>query len=225
MINFFFDMETVPDQKPLALEKLRADITAPGQYKKQESIDKWLAEHAQSAAEEAHHKTSLNGISGEICSIAWAVDDDAINGIVRYEGMSEEELLRRFFFKAKAELDDALLVNRTYINTRWIGHNVLDFDIRFLYQRCLVNKIRPSFDMPIQARPFSDNVFDTMRQWCGWKGYVSQQALCEAFGIKGKSDMDGSMVWQAYQDGKFEEILAYNKDDVRIVRELYWRMS
>lgn len=67
-------------------------------------------------------------------------------------------------------------------------------------------------------------VFDTMREWAGWKGYVSQTALCEAFGIDVDTDLDGSMVWDAYQRKKYDDILTYNKNDVRIVRELYKRM-
>ncbi len=225
MINFFLDLETIPDQRPLALEKLRADVTAPGQYKKPESIDKWLADNAQSAAEEKHHKTSLNGIAGEICSIAWAFDDGEIQGLFRPPDITERQFLETFFETIYGETTATMKPGEGTPMLQWIGHNLIDFDLRFLLHRSLINNVRPMFTLPVDARHGQGKVFDTMKEWAGWKGFVSQNALREAFGIKGKSDMDGSMVWQAYQDGKFEEILEYNKDDVRIVREIYNRMT
>jgi len=216
-MNIFLDIETIPDQREGALQKFLDNVTAPGQYKKADSIEKWIAENGPAAAEEQYHKTSLQGIAGEIASIAWAIDDGEIDGHIRLPGESEGALLDAFFEDLTAALPK--LTGNT-----WVGFNILEFDLRFILQRCMVTNTRPPIVLPADARHGS-TVFDCMKAWTGWKGYVSQDALCEAFGIKGKSGMDGSQVWSAYQDGRYEDILDYNKDDVRIVRELYRRMS
>jgi len=87
----------------------------------------------------------------------------------------------------------------------------------------MVNNVRPPVVLPVDAK-HGTSVFDTMKAWTGWKGYVSQENLCDAFGIEGKSGMSGADVWGSYQRGEYEQILDYNKNDVRIVRELYRRM-
>jgi len=223
MSFLFLDLETIPDQRPGAYDKILENVTAPGNYKKQESIDRWIAQHGEAEAQEQYHKTGLNGIAGEICSIAWAIDDGEIIGYTIPPSLPEAGLLDGFFKDVQYKVKKA--GTGAHPSLTWIGHNVIDFDLRFLKQRCIVNQVQPPFIIPADARHGSRDVFDTMKAWAGWKGYVSQQALCEALGIEGKDDMTGADVWPAYQAGKFEEILAYNKNDVRIVRELYRRMS
>ena len=220
MSNIFFDIECIPDQREGALQKILDNITAPAQYKKPESIEKWLAENAESVAEVKYHKTSLNGIAGEIVSIAWAIDDGEIGGHIRLPGEREGALLDAFF----EDLTHALPRNT---GNCWVGHNVINFDLRFLKQRCMVTNTQPPIFIPAEKRHGAGAVFDTMVEWCGMYGsnrFVSQDALCEAFGIEGKTGMSGAEVWPAYQAGRFEEILDYNKNDVRIVRELHRRM-
>lgn len=218
MSNVYFDMETIPDQSPDAMAETLANISPPGQYKKQESIDKWMAENAEAAAEEAYQKLGLHGISGEICSIAWAVDDGEIDSHIRLPGESEADLIDAFF------ADVRLGLNHDQTRLCWIGHNVIDFDLRFLKQRCIVNSIHPPLRIPADAR-HGQYVFDTMKAWGGWKGFVSQDALCKALGIPGKSGMTGADVWPYYQAGRYKEIQEYNVEDVRIVREIHRRMS
>ncbi len=218
MSNLYFDMETIPDQRPDAMAECIANVSAPARYKKPESIDKWMEENAEEAGAEAYQKLGLNGISGEICSLSWAVDDADVRGHIRLPGESEEELIDAFFADVRSELD------HDHTRLCWVGHNIIDFDLRFLKQRCIVNGIHPPILLPADAR-HGTVVFDTMKAWGGWKGFVSQDALCKALGIAGKSVMHGSEVCGAYQNGRHEEILEYNKDDVRIVREIYRRMS
>ena len=221
-MNIFLDIETIPDQREGALQEFIDNVSAPGQYKKPESIEKWINENGQSVAEDEYHKTGLNGIAGEIVSIAWAIDDGEIDGHIRLPSESEGELIEAFFDDLSAQL--AKTRGGDLSRKCWIGHNIIEFDLRFIKQRCFVNNYQPPFLIPADAKHGSV-VFDTMKAWTGWKGYVSQEALCKAFGVQGKSGMDGSQVWPAYTEGRYEDILEYNKDDVRIVRELYRRMS
>lgn len=222
MTNLYIDIETIPDQKPGALDAIRATVTAPGNYKKQESIDKWLKANAQTEADDQYARTGLNGISGEICSISWALDDGEIIGNCRRPDTTETWLLAHFFDCIAQETKSG---EGKHQRLTWIGHNVIDFDLRFLKQRAMVNNIRPPFLIPADAKHGSAQVFDTMKAWAGWKGFVSQAALCDALHIAGKGDIDGSQVWPMYQRREFDAIQEYNMNDVRIVRELYKRMS
>ncbi len=82
----------------------------------------------------------------------------------------------------------------------------------------------PKFTIPADAKHGGDWVFDTMKAWAGWKGYVSMDALAKALGLEGKGDMSGADVWPAYQKGEYEKIQAYNESDVETVREIYKRL-
>lgn len=219
MTNLYCDLETIPDQEPGALDRAAALVKVPANYKNAETIENFRAERAQ----EAYEKTSLNGLHGEICSIAWAIGDGHIEGQVRRPGESEKDLIQAFF--EAIHFDVTRDGEGGFPRITWIGHNVIDFDLRFLKQRCIVNNIQPPFKIPADARHGSNDAFDTMKAWAGWKGFVSQDALCKALGLPLKAGMTGADVWPAYQAKKYEEILGYNRDDVHTVRELYRRMS
>ncbi|KKK84115.1 hypothetical protein LCGC14_2786580, partial [marine sediment metagenome] len=114
----------------------------------------------------------------------------------------------------------------THQSLTWIGHNVIDFDLRFLYQRAAVGGIKPPFLIPTEARHGS-MVYDTMKAWAGWKGYVKQDDLYAALGGEPheNDDMDGSQVWDYIKAGRYDEVLAYNKRDVEKLRFNYKRLT
>lgn len=230
----FFDMETIPDQGPGAFERYLNQVKPPGNIKKQESIDNWMLENAEAKAEEDYLKTGLNGLRGEICSIAFAVEDRSIIGITRGIGevVTEADLLNEFWDTLLREVRDEASNKDAaqWARLEWIGHNVIDFDLRFLKQRSIVNGIKPAFLVPADARHGGDWVFDTMKEWCGQYGsnrYVKQDELCEVLGIQSNLDTgtDGSQVWDMFKAGEFRLIADYNRLDVWKVREMYRRMT
>jgi hypothetical protein len=108
-----------------------------------------------------------------------------------------------------------------------VGHNVIGFDLPFIFQRCLVHCI--------SAKPFINlgeynvrGVFDTMRHW--WLGdrrsRVSLDDIAWAFGIESSktAEVEGSKVFDLYQAGKLAAIREYNLNDVRVTRKVYERM-
>ena len=107
-----------------------------------------------------------------------------------------------------------------------IGHNIIGFDLPFIFQRCLVQGI--------QVRPFVNlgehnvrGVFDTMhRWWLGARRTVSLDDLAWALGIESSktSEVEGSKVFDLYQAGKLDLIRDYNLNDVRVTRKVYERM-
>ena len=107
-----------------------------------------------------------------------------------------------------------------------VGHNLIGFDLPFIFQRCLVHCI--------SARPLVDlgeyrvrGVFDTMHAWwLGAKRYVSLDDIAWALGIQSSktAEVEGSKVYDLYQAGKLAEIREYNLNDVRLTRKVYERM-
>lgn len=113
----------------------------------------------------------------------------------------------------------------------FIGHNVREFDLRFLFQRAVILGVRPPFHLPHDVRPGSDRVFDTMTAWAGWGGRISLDRLCTALNIPGKGselggeDIDGSKVWDLYRDGRAEDVAIYCRADVERVRHVHRRLT
>ena len=107
-----------------------------------------------------------------------------------------------------------------------VGHNILGFDLPFIFQRCLINNIR--------VRPFVDlsefhvrGVFDTMHHWwLGSKRFISLDDIAWALGIESSKtkEAEGSKVFEMYQADKLAEIREYNLNDVRVTRKVYERM-
>lgn len=208
-MNLKIDIETIPSGDPDDIE-----VKAPTNYKKPEAIQKYVDEHR----DEEYRKGALKGISGEICSIAWQLQSDPIKAVTRDSTLSEADLLQRFF--------DSITKDQEYPRLKWIGHNLLDFDLRFLKQRCWVNRVSPPVMIPADAK-HGDWAFDTMKEWAGWKGYVSQDALYKALGGQPyeDDDIDGSMVYDLWLAGEYDKIRAYNIMDVQKLSFNYDRLT
>ncbi|MGI8918749.1 MAG: ribonuclease H-like domain-containing protein [Pyrinomonadaceae bacterium] len=107
-----------------------------------------------------------------------------------------------------------------------VGHNILGFDLPYIFQRCLVNEI--------PVRPFIDlsefhvrGVYDTMHHWwLGSKRFVSLDDIAWALGIESSktAEAEGSKVFEMYAADKLAEIREYNLNDVRVTRKVYERM-
>jgi predicted PolB exonuclease-like 3'-5' exonuclease len=107
-----------------------------------------------------------------------------------------------------------------------VGHNVLDFDLRFICQRSIIHQIKPSRDIPF-ARFRSAPVYDTMQEWSKWgREHVSLDLLAKALAIPSpKESLDGSKVYPYFRAGKLDEIYEYCKRDVDTVRQVYRRLT
>ena len=106
--------------------------------------------------------------------------------------------------------------------TLFVGHNIFDFDLRFIYQRSVIHQIRPSREIPFE-RLRSAPIFDTMQEWSKWgRERASLDLLSKAFSLPSpKESLDGSKVDPYYGAGKVAEIVEYCKCDVNSARQLY----
>ena len=242
------DIETIPTQRPDVIADIReskqaeldaaiAAIKVPGNYKKQETIDEWnanerprlekaLRDEFESTVEEAYRRTGLDGAFGQVCVIGAAFNDEAPILTYRPDWDDEAGILQDF---------NCLLTDRVEhkdeFNTLVIGHNVLGFDLRFLFQRHIINNVLPhhAIRRAVTAKPWeTDKVFDTMTQWAGAaaKPGGSLDKLCRALGIKSPKDgIDGSKVWDFVRDGRIDEVAAYCGRDIEATRAAYKRMT
>lgn len=222
MATLYFDIETLPCADEALLADVLAKVAPPKTLKKPESIDAWWAEEGEAAKAEAVARTALDGALGRICCIGWAIDDaPAIASI------GDERAVIEHFFGA---CDDAAMVPHysqpVSVHTV-VGHNVAGFDLRYIWQRCVVLGIPRPRCIPWAEKPWSDKIRDTMLMWHpDRERRIGLDRLCRVLGIQtSKSDLDGSKIAQAWADGRYDDIAAYCRADVEATRACYRRMT
>ncbi|WP_392559752.1 ribonuclease H-like domain-containing protein [Orbus mooreae] len=218
-INIFFDIETIPTQSTTIKEHVQSTLTPPSNYKKPEVIEAWIEENKDAA----YRKAALNGGYGQIVCIAYAVNDEPVSVIYSDNWAGDEKsILIRFFDDIKTQYKPS-----ADITPAFIGHNLENFDLRFIYQRAIVLGVKPPSFLPLNNKSYNNiHIYDTMTEWAGKRNYVSLNEICIALGIPPKNDeIDGSKVWDFVQAGKIKRVAEYCADDVEKVRAIYKRMN
>lgn len=223
-IEIFLDIETIPTARTDIQARCVADVSPPGNYKKPETIADWWAKEGESKKAEAIARTALDGTWGEIICIGLAVNDGPVE--VYGRGHTEADLLNTFSLMLDSKCTKAIQSGDMWPTiARWIGHNIIDFDLRFIWQRTKLLGVALPFSLPV-GRAFDKHVFDTMKEWAGYKDRISQKDLELAFGI-GRNDPlveGGADVFQAYQEGRIDDIKQHCREDVENLRAIYRRM-
>ena len=211
--TLYIDIETIPGPES---GKDAIKVSPPANMKKQETIDKWIAEKSEAAKEEAYRKQSFNGGYGQVCAVSYAIDDGSVSGVYLTDNRAHEDwIISDVFGAIEAELDGH---NNPYV----CGHFVSGFDLRFLMHRCVVLGVKMPhwLQTTCNAAAWSDKIRDTMTLWSGARGTIGLDELCKILGIEGKGDVDGSMVYDMWLAGEHEKIGEYCNSDVEKVREV-----
>jgi predicted PolB exonuclease-like 3'-5' exonuclease len=108
----------------------------------------------------------------------------------------------------------------------FIGHNILDFDLPFIYKRSIIHQIKPTLHLPFrrfQRQP----IFDTMWEWSCWRHRIALDDLAQALAIPSPKELgvNGGNVYDLYQQGRHEEIAQYCMRDVLCVRAVFHRLQ
>lgn len=232
MTNIYLDLESIPCQLAGSKEEFSAKVKAPGQYKKQDSIDAWLAENREAEADAQWRRTSFDGGLGHIAVIGFSIDDGDPVALYSENYASDEKTVIRSFYDA---INDAVEKDlrggySAKQSVRFVGHNVSSFDLRFLFQRSVVLGIKPPSCIPFKAKPWEDSIFDTMSEWAGFGNKVALSKLVDVLGLQEKGaeigeEIDGSMVWDFVKDGKIKQVAEYCKGDVIRTREAYKKLT
>jgi hypothetical protein len=212
-MNLYLDIETIPCEDETLRAEIAAGIVPPGNYKKPETIAEWEKTEKPKLIEEAIQRSGLDGGFGRVLCIGWAVGDAPV--VVAHE--DEEQLLLQIVMQELSDVMDRALII--------IGHNIAGFDLRFLWQRCVVHGVFPSglFNF-MQAKPWDKGINDTMLMWHP-QNRVSLAKLCKILGIPKDDPVDGSQVYQLFKAGELDKILAHCKSDVEAVRDCHRKLT
>lgn len=220
MSNLYLDIETIPSQSPVVHAKIAEGVTPPGNISKAETIEAWIKEKKPDLVKEAIAKTSFDGATGHVCCIGWAFDDETPKSMIIDSIEAERDMLLDVTCGIITQASAA-----SYGSPTIIGHNIINFDIRFLWQRAIILGVRMPTWFPRDPKPWGNNVFDTMTAFVGARNMIGMDRLCEALGMGGKGQIDGSMVAQMWADGKYQEIADYCAADVERTRSIHRRMQ
>lgn len=244
MSQIFIDIETLPDMRPGKREAFIKDaaenVKAPATHTKEmlaadlgitdkdtikftskDSLAAQWAEQvgpskAEEIGDEAWRKTSFDATQGQILMIGVALDGGEPE-IIQGE---ESQLLARFhewLADAHAAINHSL--------PQFVGHNLIDFDLPFIFRRSVILGTAPHPCFPVMPSRYSDRAYDTMTQWAGFGNRIKLDVLAQALGVGSKGDIDGSMVYDYYVAGRIDELVDYCKNDVRLTRDVWQRMT
>lgn len=228
---FTLDIETLalPGFRERVGPKLEKDLKLG--YMRLEQQERYLEDIA-AEEERVYQLGSLNATSGRIISIAvhvgpvpgFEVDGVSSSASEHAFGIDEagneqpEAQALKEFLALMSDFDQECDLI--------VGHNIIGFDLPFIFQRCLANNIA--------VKPFVDlsdfhvlGVYDTMRAWwLGGRNRVALDDIAWALGIESSktSEVEGSRVFDLYQAGRLAEIREYNLNDVRVTRKVFERM-
>ena len=218
--TLFLDIETMPTTDENVIERICKSIAPPANYKKQDTIDRWMAENYEDEAKSRVGRTALSGGVGGIITTTYAFGEDDVVCLTNKE-MSmdgEKDLMERFI---------KVVNDRKLPYIKLVGHNIINFDILFLKQRAMILGVKGLRDaIPLHARYSGDQVYDTMTEWAGFRNTIKLVELCEFFGIPCKTALSsGDQVYGVAMSGDWDTVTAYAVEDIVSLREVYRRMS
>ncbi len=214
MNKLFIDIETLPadENSQSKLEYLFKRQLEKKSRKKDVVEEVEIEGKIADKFEDYFLKTSFDGGFGRVLCVAYAINDENTQVICNPE--DESKTLQEFW----------LITEKSDL---FIGHNIMNFDLTFLYQRSIVLNIKPSKDLSF-ARYRSSPIFDTMCEWSKWgfQKNVGLEHIALALGLPTPKDgIDGSEVYDFFKRGKVKEICDYCMRDVETTRQIYKRMT
>ena len=228
---FTLDIETLalPGFRDRVGPKLEKDLKLG--YMRLEQQQRYLEDIA-AEEERVYQLGSLNATSGRILSIA--VHVGPVPGF-EIPGLSANQSEHAFGIDEEGNEQDEAVALKAFLALLsdfdvecdvLVGHNIISFDLPFIFQRCLANNVA--------VKPFVDlgefhvrGVYDTMRAWwLGGRNRVALDDIAWALGLESSktADVEGSRVFDLYQAGRLADIREYNLNDVRVTRKVYERM-
>lgn len=204
VMRVFLDIETLPPERDSSRE-----TPAP-------------------ADEQEYRNLALSGDWGRVLTVGLIIEHD---GREIHRGLLGRERQTMMFHLDEGRTLRAfwkLLRNFNPRRDLIVGHNIFDFDLPFLYKRSVVHRVRPTMELSF-ARYRSQPIFDTMYEWDKWRwgrGHTSLDSLAHILGFpSSKLEMDGSRVYDEFCAGHHDEIACYCMRDVKLVRQIYYRLT
>jgi hypothetical protein len=219
--RIFLDIETLPPAESFR-EKLVREIYA----------EQGISELGPSEAEidveveKRFRDLALRGEWGRLLCVGLVIEEDG--GVKHCGVLGRDRETRRFHLDEARTLRSFwhLVAGFREGQDLFIGHNLLDFDLLFLYKRSCIHGLRPSVNLSFR-RYQSQPIFDTMWEWTKWHQKISLHELALALGMPSpkESGVDGLGIYDLYQQGRHEEIAQYCMLDVKCAREVFYRLQ
>lgn len=225
--ELFFDIETIPEGEISDFETYK---DAPKNLKDPEKIKKWEEE----ALEKQYLSQAVDTNRAKILTIGAAFGDDSPECFVDLASYNELDVLKKFENFLKSNLEEMVKEGmfeprQVFHEALFIGHNIKKFDLQLLYVKSLKYQLPYLAELvaPARKRYNSSKSLDIMEEWNAGDptAYIKLDEIARILGIKGKSGMDGSMVYGKFKEGLISEIVEYQKADVILTREIYKRMK
>ena len=198
----FFDIET--EVNPDAVNFIQAP-NAPSNYKDADKIAAYIAEKQAETLKTA----ALDPDYGKIIAIAMTGDLDLEPIVIDYHDYSEKQLLEQFWLYYEE--------CRGYS----CGYNIIGFDLPYIMRRSFDLGVKAPI-IPSLAKYRLEPTTDLMGILYNFGQAKGLKWVCKRYGIENPfEDLDGSQV----KDMDIETLRAYAANDVKLVQELYKKMS
>jgi len=213
----YLDIETIPSQD------IKPDpdmVEPPGNYKNPDTIKAYQ----EAKADEVYRKLSLNPLWAQVIVISAAYGDEDI--VVTY-GEDEQSIFNEFDkYLSSLSLSPQStkdLIKQSPDTWTIVGYNIREFDAPILFLRAKKYGCKNIERLLRDLSRYDRRIEDVMQMALPTMGkqYLKMDELCKFFGIEGKGDIDGSMVYDYYLEGKIKDIADYCSKDVQRTRELY----
>jgi hypothetical protein len=216
----FLDIETLPPD-----EDVRRRIS-PAMIRKL-ARQRRADDGAGDCTEEQFRRLALHGEYGRVLTIALTVEHD--DQLIHRGLLGRERQTSLFHLDEGRTLRAFWKLMRDFKTSKdiVIGHNVLNFDLPFLYKRSYVHGVKPTVELSF-ARYRNQPVFDTMQVWSGWdyRSFLSLSDLGGVLGVGAKMEgMNGGCVYDCIINGEHDMVARYALQDVELVRAIYYRMT
>lgn len=225
MKRIFLDIETLPTKdanREFVGKKLRRSLAKKCEIASEADFDR--------KAEIAFRDTALSGSLGRLLCVGLMVDANGKAGKPCVCGQDKDT--------KKFHLDEAKTLCQFWNHLDRInfdadcdlvvGHNILGFDLPFLYHRSMVCGVEPTRNL-LSGKPWEIAVYDTMEKWQMGKYYekIGLEELALAFGLNCPKNgaVSAENLAEAFRTGQHQEIREYCLADVHCARELYYRMT
>lgn len=241
---FYLDIETTYPNDQETRDAIAATIKAPGNYTKPESIAKWMEENAATATQEKLEALSLNGMQGMITAIGYSiVEFEMVRGFAGVQPDVGKKAAEHVDVLAVTGNEDPLMAERSVLNAfretlevhdktlrngpwKYIGHSIVSFDLRFIWQRCMVHGIAlPRWFPRHTEKNWSDKIIDLQYWWNGGNGFGGSAAkIAAALGIENPDTLTGADMPKAFWNGDFGAIAIHCRHDIELAKKIHQRM-
>lgn len=179
----------------------------------------------------------LNALTGMVLAIGYYAVKDGKPAVivddVKHNPRKEEGVLQRFWEVYKKARE---------VGAKIIGHNLLGFDLPFIFQRSLMLSVDVPDEFLDKGRYIENTTFaDTMLVWaCGQRKFIGLDNLAQAFGVRGKEqgeefelstgekfELCGKNFWRFFTDNEVNRLRAigYLRADLIATADVAERMG